>query len=267
MNNNQNSYLIAGSIVVAGALIGLGVFFAPTDSSAPAQTNNDNTPETAEINMRSVSADEHIRGDADAAVRIVEYSDLECPFCKRFHQTMNRIYQDYNDDQVAWVYRHFPLEQLHSKATAEAHATECAASLGGNEAFWNFTDKVFEVTPSNNGLDLDQLPEIAAEVGLDQTAFSDCQESNQFAEQVQEDLQDARNAGGTGTPHIVIDLEETPDEDVLEQLRALSAQSQGRIVVNEDGSRLAASGALPYEGMKQIIDLLLGETPPENTEG
>src|SRR3989344_5485116 len=100
-------------------------------------------------------------------IAIVEYSDLECPFCKTFQKTLHQIMDEYGESgKVAWVYRHFPLAQLHTKAAKEAEATECAAELGGNAAFWKYADRLFEVTPSNNNLELSQLPVIAAEVGL-----------------------------------------------------------------------------------------------------
>src|SRR5207249_6414117 len=82
------------------------------------------------------------------------------------------------DGKVVWVYRHFPIDSLHSKARKEAQASECAAALGGNEAFWAYSDKLFEVTPSNNRLDLAQLPRIAQEIGLDRAQFETCLEGD-----------------------------------------------------------------------------------------
>ncbi|HEY4512123.1 MAG TPA: thioredoxin domain-containing protein [Candidatus Paceibacterota bacterium] len=105
-------------------------------------------------NMEPVTAKDHIKGNSSAPVKIVEYSDLECPFCKRFHATMLEVMSTYGKDgKVAWVFRHFPLAQLHSKAPKEAEAAECAAELGGNDGFWKFVDKINELTPSNNKLD------------------------------------------------------------------------------------------------------------------
>lgn len=94
---------------------------------------------------------DHIRGSRDAPVTLLEYSDLECPFCKQFHTTLQRATQEY-DGKVRWVYRHFPLDALHSKARKEAEAAECAAAQG---KFWEFLDRLFAVAPSNNGLEID----------------------------------------------------------------------------------------------------------------
>ena len=122
--------------------------------------------------VKPVNVKDHILGRADAQVKIVEFSDLECPFCKRVHPTLKRIMEEYGESgKVAWIYRHFPLDTLHKKARKEAQATECANELGGNKAFWAYTDKLFEITPSNDRLDLSLLPKIAEDIGVDRAAF------------------------------------------------------------------------------------------------
>lgn len=160
----------------------------------------------------------------------MEFSDLECPFCKQFHNTMQQVVDDYGD-QVAWVYRHFPLDSLHPKARKEAEATECAAEQGGNDGFWAFTDRLFEITPSNDGLNLNQLPEIAGDVGLDVSAFQTCLDSGKYADKVEAQYQDAVAAGGNGTPYSV--------------------------VISSDGTTVPLSGAQPISSVKTIVDSLL----------
>lgn len=104
--------------------------------SAPEQTEEAKMLE--EVNP--VTSEDNVKGDVEnAKVTIVEYSDFDCPFCTRFHATMNSVFAKYNGE-VAWVYRHFPLEQLHPNAKAVAVASECVAKLGGNDAFWTFAD-------------------------------------------------------------------------------------------------------------------------------
>lgn len=116
----------------------------------------------ADIKFRPISAADHIWGDPNAPVKIIEYSDLQCPFCQRFHPTMQQIVTEYKG-QVAWVYRHFPLEQIHPHARKEAEAAECAAELGGNNAFWVFVDALFKGTPTS---DPAELAKIATQIGL-----------------------------------------------------------------------------------------------------
>lgn len=101
-----------------------------------------NGGQPVDTEMRPVSRDDHILGDINAEIIIVEYSDLDCPFCKVFHNTMHQVVEK-SEGKVAWVYRHYPIPQLHPNAPKKAEETECAWELGGNEAFWKYTDKVF----------------------------------------------------------------------------------------------------------------------------
>lgn len=96
------------------------------------------------------STREDVRGNKNAKITIVEYSDFECPFCKRFHQTMQQVMQNFGND-IKWVYREFPLDGLHQQARTEAMAAECAHEQG---KFWQMTDGIFQVTPSNDGMDV-----------------------------------------------------------------------------------------------------------------
>ncbi len=205
-SGSNNIYLIASSIVVAGLLIAGAVIYAngplPPQSANVSDVGN-NVPD---LNFRPVSSDDHIFGSPDAPVKIIEYSDLECPFCKGFHQLMlNDFAADYiQTGKVAWIYRHLPLDSLHSKARSESVAAECAASLAGNDGFWKFIDAIFAETPSNNGLDPARLPAIAKIIGLDEKAFSDCVTSDAPAARVAADEADARAAGAGGTPFIIV---------------------------------------------------------------
>jgi len=89
------------------------------------------------IKFQPVTAEDHINGDINAPIKIVEYSDIDCPFCKRFHGTLEQVRAMYGD-KVAWVYRHSPIPQLHPDAFKKSHATECVAELGGNDKFWEY---------------------------------------------------------------------------------------------------------------------------------
>lgn len=200
-------------------------------AGATTGTGNPNSPTAPTVGgLRDVTNNDHIRGDKNAKVTLVEYSDLECPFCKSFHPTMQKALQEY-DGKIRWVYRHFPLDQIHSKADKEAEAAECASELGGNDGFWKMTDKIFEVTPSNNGLNLDDLPKLAQEIGLDQNKFKACLDSGKYAQKVEEDYQDGIKAGVSGTP--------------------------GTILIDAKGGKKLIPGALPYESVKAEIEAAL----------
>lgn len=90
-----------------------------------------------------VTKDDHATGAKKPKVYLVEYSDYQCPYCKKHHPTMKQVLQEYGD-KVAWVYRHFPLDNLHPYARKLAEGAECAAELGGNDKFWEYTYKIFE---------------------------------------------------------------------------------------------------------------------------
>lgn len=154
--------------------------------------------------MNPISQSDHVLGDlSKAQVVIVEYSDTECPFCKNFHKSIHSEIAKYGD-KVAWVYRHFPLDSIHPKTRMEARATECVASIAGNDAFWKYLDVIFDKTPANNGLDLAQLPVFAEAIGVDKAKFADCYASTTMDAVVEAQHQDGVNIGVTGTPYTII---------------------------------------------------------------
>ncbi len=227
----ENKLSIPIAIVLAGLFIAVAVFFSRGGTEPSANPSSGQNAPQKDITIKPVTSADHILGNPNAPVVIVEYSDLECPFCKTFHATLHQIMGEYGDDgRVAWVYRHFPLTQLHSKAVKEAEATECAAELGGNAGFWKFTDALFEITPSNDRLDLAQLPAIAKQIGLDADAFSSCLSSGKYTSKVNQAYQDALATGGTGTPYSIV----------------IAGKQQ-----------IVIEGAQSYAGVKSVIDSLL----------
>lgn len=209
------SILVAG-IVIAGAVVystGKNALRQESATSGKASAQRESASPTfgsgSAESIKPITASDHILGNPDAPVKVVEFADTECPFCKRFHPTMQQLIQEYGrNGQVAWVYRHFPLDQIHSKARKEGQALECANELGGNAKFWKYTDRLYEIAPSNNNLDLSLLPQIAEEVGLNRTQFESCLSGDarggKYAEHIEADYQDAVASGGTGTPYSVV---------------------------------------------------------------
>lgn len=178
-----------------------------------------------------VSKDDHVRGDRNSRIVLIEYSDIECPFCKRFHPTALKIYQDYNG-KVMWVYRHYPLA-FHANAQKEAEAVECANELGGEDLFWKYLDAVYERTTSNGtGFALDKLVPLAVELGINEAKFKECLDSNKYAAHVKDDMDGGSKAGVTGTPgNILLDT--------------------------KTGKTNLIPGAVPYETVKAAIDEML----------
>lgn len=228
MENTQepNKFLVPLAIVVAGAMVAGAIYFG--GGNRP--TTNDRQLTADEIKVSAVTSEDHYYGSRDAKLVIVEYSDTECPFCKVFHNTMKEVINAYGND-VAWVYRHFPIPQLHVRAIKEAEATECAAELGGNTAFWSYLDRIFEVTNSNDSLDPAELPKIASYIGLDVSAFNTCLSSGKYEEKVTKQMEEAVKAGARGTPY--------------------------SIIIAKDGTKTIINGAEPLLNVRQKIDSLL----------
>ncbi len=219
--------LINGGIIKFGKPTSTATVSPATQAILPTQL----PPEPTAGPVDPLKDEDHVRGNRNARILLFEYSDLECPFCKRFHPTAKQIVDTYKGE-VAWVYRHFPLDQIHSKADKEAEAIECANELGGEDGFWKMTDKIFEVTPSNNGLDPAELPKIATQIGLNETKFKSCLDSGKYAAHVEEDYQGGIKAGITGTP--------------------------GNILLDTKTSKTKLiPGALPFDQFKIAIDDLL----------
>src|SRR3989338_2762091 len=205
--------------------------------SAPVPVVNQGAPSAANPQAQAptgpvppVTKADHVRGSGD--ITFIEYSDIECPFCKRFHPTMLQVMNEYKG-KVVWVYRHFPLS-FHANAQKEAEASDCVAELGGNAAFWTFTDYIFDkTTAGGTGFALDQLPVAAKAAGVDVGKFTSCLDSGKYAKHVQEEMDAGAAAGVQGTP--------------------------GNFVVNlKTQKSQVISGAVPFSSFQTAIDAVLG---------
>ena len=203
-------FLIPGSIIVAGIVIGLGLYFSGGTSDKATVAVDEQPVEEVRADTTSkidpVTEADYIRGNLNAPVKIVEYSDFECPFCKRHHETLETVFAKLGTEKIAWVFRQFPLEQLHPvKAMAVAMASECVGELGGDESFWVFTNRYFEETLTNNRTNIDTLiPKLVTETGVNKQAFNDCVASERHQAAIDADIADAIETGGQGTPWSVM---------------------------------------------------------------
>lgn len=203
----RKDYFLPVSIVIAGVLIsGAVIYNAGNISEQNGKLAADIGSAAQKIELPDIplidSAD-HIEGGSNADVTLVVYTDFECPYCKRFHETIKETLDAYSPN-LAVVYRHYPISDIHPRALKEAEASECAAELGGSSAFWKFSDKIFEVTPSNNGLDPAELPKIAQYAGVEQKAFNYCLSSGKYAVKVAKQSKDAENGGISGSPFTIV---------------------------------------------------------------
>jgi protein-disulfide isomerase len=201
--NNQ----IVSAVIIAGVLIAGAILLKdskPRELSQQNQIPPANEIDFSNLDIKPISTEDHISGNINADLIVLEYSDTECPFCKIFHETMHKILQE--KENVAWIYRHYPISGLHPKASREAEATECAFEQEGNEGFWKYIDRLFAITPSNNQLEDQELTNIAQYVGLNTSSFYICLESGKYKNKVEADVVDGNKAGvgKFGTPFSLI---------------------------------------------------------------
>jgi protein-disulfide isomerase len=173
---------------------------------------------------------DHVLGDKSAKFALIEYSDYQCPFCQAFHPTAQKALDEYGG-KLVWVFRHFPLEQIHPQAKPTAIASECVAKLAGNEAFWKFSDKMFV---NSNSLTDKLRKDTAIELGVNGAQFDSCLTDKATEALVKKDLDSGAKAGIRGTP--------------------------GNVLMNlETGEVQSLPGAVPFETLKAAIDGMMNK--------
>lgn len=218
-NKSQSSYAIPVAIVIGFGLIAAAIFFSGNGASSgktvtmPGADGVDMEQPSPE-NVNPVTENDHIKGNPNAQILLIEYSDFDCPFCKLFHDSMNQLMDEFGTGgRVAWVYRQFPIESLHPNAPMISQSSECVAKLGGNDAFWKFTDSLYEsrklITLEDGRQNIEptdttKIPELVEGAGVELDAFNTCMDSNETQADVEEDFNNAVDIGARGTPHTII---------------------------------------------------------------
>ena len=233
--------VILGSIIIAGSIhfglgnIGAGTTLGATDPAVPVEEANvPQEPEFPEA-IGVLGDDAYIGNKEKAKIAIIEYSDYECPFCKRHvDQTVPKLLSEYVEKGgVIYVYKDFPLSFHDPNAIEQAQAAECVRDLSGgdNAVFFKFHDLIYETTTSNKGLTSDQLFNLASKVSIKTEDLKNCVSSEKFLKEVQGDVAEGKAAGVTGTPGFIIGR----------------IQDDGSVV----GKRI--DGAYPYESFVEIL--------------
>ena len=222
--------IITGSVIIAIAII--IAFHAPAKiGKQDNQKDAPTTPTSVPAEVAKLRPTDYIRGNKDASIIVFEYSDSDCPFCQRFHPVMQKIVQDYAG-KVAWVYRFFPLTELHPNTFTEASAMECVGKLAGNDAFNSYAEfavnNTFKADPKSNT----PLTAKALALGVDKEAFKKCLADSATTTRIEADSKEASAIGAEGTPF--------------------------SIIVNvKTGKQVVIPGAYPYSEVKKDIDSLL----------
>jgi protein-disulfide isomerase len=234
-------YILPLAIVIAGVLVSGTIYMSQNKSGASEKGKS--VADIAQdalrpkIDVAAVTSADHIMGSINAKVKLIVYTDPECPFCKIFHNTTKALYEQQKaKGDLAIVYRMFPLESLHPKAPKISEAFECAAEIGGNDSFWKYADQVFDYKPSGNDFDLNKLYEFAGVINVDSAKFKTCLDSGKYAAKISEGIVAGSKAGGQGTPYSVV-----------------SVKGQFIPLVDANGN---GYGALPLPAISQIISEL-----------
>ncbi|MBM2820309.1 MAG: oxidoreductase [Candidatus Berkelbacteria bacterium] len=207
--NNQNRIISFLGIVLAILLIwDISLDLRKDKNLSSANLKESNPTVTSETNLQSstnIDDDPYLGDKNKAKIAIVEFSDYECPFCKRFHDdTFNQIVTKYvNTSKAIFVYRDLP---IHGDASIkDATAAECVKKISGNNKYFEMSNLIFQnLTSGGQGISSDKLIQLAGQINIDKNQFATCLNSNNFKDEINKDAQDANKAGIEGTPGFVI---------------------------------------------------------------
>lgn len=145
----------------------------------------------------AVTDNDHSQGPADAPITLVEYGDYQCPYCGQAHPIVKKIQEHFGDD-LRFVFRNFPLSQMHEHALQSAEAAEIA---GEYDKFWAMHDMLYE---NQDRLGRDALVAYAGELGIDKDEFADKLDNNEQLSHVKADFMSGVESGVNGTPSFFI---------------------------------------------------------------
>ncbi len=221
--------IIIASIIISGGLMGYGAIVQGGSSDS----------KSTMFTGRAIDDTDYANGKENSNVIVIGYSDPECPFCVKLHPTIEQLHNEY-EDRVAFVYRHFPLTEIHPNAFDESRAISCAGIVGGKKGLQDYINSLYGEKFSKqdpNTLRFPQLAQngkdiIAKNIGLDAVKFSSCMSTKQTEQIVKDSINDGIAAGVQGTPSTYV---------------LLKTRKGYEIVSMVDGAR-------PYEFFKAVID-------------
>src|SRR3989338_9559269 len=194
-STDKNFYLPAAILIAAFVIGGSLVYSANMQKGGTGNTVNPPVIDGSRVEF-TITEQDHIRGNPDAEVTLVEFSDLQCPFCRSFHPTVQQALEEYGDT-IRWVYKHFPLDNIHPEARPAAEAAECVWKQKGDEGFWAFADKVFE---EQDRIGSTLYLGVVESLGMDIAKYDTCVSQRTYEDKVEQDYQQGLRAGVTGTP-------------------------------------------------------------------
>lgn len=177
---------------------------APVNVETSSETSDSQASEQTQATAQPVTRydvpvdDDPSIGPADAAITIIEFSDFECPYCRKWHDEVYPLLMENFAGQVRLVYRDFPLSSIHQNASAAAQAADCANEQG---AYWEYHDKLFSM---ERGLSSEAYQSYAQDLGLDISKFDECLQDEKYKDEVDADFEYAAKLGVRSTPTFFI---------------------------------------------------------------
>jgi protein-disulfide isomerase len=204
---SKKSFIVLVALSVSLMIISVSFFVAKNrKEKIEKQEEVEEVADTVLLdNIPGVEEDDHILGNPDAPIVFIVYFDFACPFCKKYHKTLNLLMDTYGKDgSVAIILRQMPFVQLHPEAPMYAQASECVAKISGNAAFWKFADKLFEEVDTLKPFSASEIVDLASSVGISKQEFVSCMRSDELMKKVESDFKDAMNAKAKGAPFTVV---------------------------------------------------------------
>jgi len=218
-------FIVLGTCMLKGSCSVSGLVSVANTNTVGTNDPGTNTAPVPSGTVPTVTNDDHIKGDKNAKITLIEYSDFQCPFCGAFHPTVNQVLEKYKG-KVRLVYRHFPLS-FHPNAQPAALASECAAEQG---KFWEFHSTMFK---NQDALNDAYYTKLAQDNKLNMAKFNDCYKTQKYLKKIQDQAAAGGAAGINGTP--------------------------GTFVIGKDGSATPITGAVPAATLTAAIDKALGK--------
>ena len=223
--SESGKLLIPGAIIVAGLLIAGAVLYSGGLVGGKGSGQKIQAAVGGAVNQ-NIEDNDPALGSPNAPVVLVEFSDFQCPFCRKFwSDSLPQIKEKYiKTGKVRFVYRDFPLSNIHPGAEPAAQAAECAEDQG---KFWEMHDKIFgeqeKLGQGTINFEIGDIKRWAREIGLDGAALDTCLDSEKYKAEVAKDYSDGASLGVSGTPHVFVN---------------------GKLLIR---------GALPFEQIDQLI--------------
>lgn len=229
----NNSLFFSIIVVVSAVVIGFGIFVYRSNILKELSPEKKETQHNQNNQINKITENNHILGNPNADLILIEYADFLCIYCKEFHNTMRIIMDQYGSSgRIAWVYRHSPSQtDVNSDSMRLALTSECVAKFFGNSNFWLFVNKIFDDNLPTGQIDKLSIDLALEKLNIDKEKINNCVQNQETLEVIEQDIMDQRYLlsadNNFGTPY--------------------------NVIIPKTGEVMSFSGAIPYVFMEDLI--------------